>query len=662
MKNLAIPVVPLLLFITYAGFGQVNETLQLKKKIQHELGPGEKHSYTVTPKADQFCLVMLQQDGADVIINAIDPTGVSIGLFDSPNGTQGPESVTFTSSMTGKYVLEVTLVDENQKKGKYSIELITLEPKGTTPEKQIDQLMSALVVPGGAGATVAVTKDAKIVFSKGYGSANPEYDIPNTPKTIFHVASVSKQFTAFSIALLADQGKISLDDDIRKYLPELNDFGHIITIRHLVHHTSGLRDQWNLLALAGWRLDDVITRSQVLRLISHQKDLNFKPGEEYSYCNTGYTLLAEIISRVSGESFEAWTSENIFKPLMMTNTFFYTDHEQIVKNRAYSFQDSESGLKKSVLSYANAGATSLFTTADDLMKWSDNFNTIKVGNAKVMKQMEERGILNKGDTLSYAFGQVIGKHKGLKSINHSGGDAGYRSYLIRFPEQKFAVAVLSNLGSFNPWSLAYKICDIYLKDQLTEEVKKKEEPAATPKVTLSEEVLKRYIGNYEIAPGLIFNIKVENGALIGQGTGQPAVTLEPKSETEFFITMAGATIIFQVETNNQVNQFTLKQAGQTIVAPRVKKVDAQANLSEFVGTYYSSELETRYTLAMEGDKLMINHIRHEPATMTYSANDVFTSTAWFMSKIEFTRNEKKEITGLKVSSGRVKDVKFEKLK
>jgi CubicO group peptidase (beta-lactamase class C family) len=344
-----------------------------------------------------------------------------------------------------------------------------------THYKEIDPVIAAMIKPGGAGCTVAVANGDRILFSKGYGSADPEYDIPNTRNTIFHVASVSKQFTAFAIALLADQGKVSLNDDIRKYIPELHDFGQKITINHLIHHTSGLRDQWNLLALAVWRLDDVITRKQVLRLMSHQEELNFKPGEKFSYCNTGYTLLAEIVSRVSGKSFPEWCSENIFIPLQMEHTLFYDDHEKIVKNRAYSFHDSPDGLKKSVLSYAVAGATSLFTTAEDLTKWSDNFQTMKVGNPGVMKQMEERGILNNGDTLSYAFGQSISRYRGLKAISHSGGDAGYRSFLLRFPEQKYSIAVLSNDASFIPGQLAYQIADVYLKEYLKAPEKKEEE-------------------------------------------------------------------------------------------------------------------------------------------------------------------------------------------
>lgn len=530
-----------------------------------------------------------------------------------------------------------------------------------SPEKEIDKLVAEMIKPGSAGATVAVAKGDKILFSKGYGMANPEYDIANTPKTIFHVASVSKQFTAFAIALLADQGKISLDDDIRKYFPELHDFGHKITIKHLVHHTSGLRDQWNLLALAGWRLDDVITKNQVLRLISYQDELNFKPGDEFSYCNTGYTLMGEIVSRVTGKTFAEWCSENIFKPLQMTNTLFYEDHEKIVKGRSYSFYDSNGELKKSVLSYANAGATSLFTTADDLTKWSNNFYTMKVGNAKVMKQMEERARLNKGDTLSYAFGQGISKYKGLKAITHSGGDAGYRTFLMRFPEHQYAIVVLSNMASFNPGDLANKIADIYLKDHLKEDPKKQEEKPTAGVHEVSEQVMKLYEGQYRLNNEMIVTIKIDNRKLTAQATGQPQLPLKASSDTEFAVEGFDIRLTFHKSGDNPASHFTLHQGGQNTVAPRMKPFDPKSiDLKAFTGKYYSPELQTTYTLTLKEDTLIANHIRHEPVKLTPVGPDAFSCDAWYMSKLEFTRNESKEIGGLKVSSGRVRNVRFDK--
>jgi CubicO group peptidase (beta-lactamase class C family) len=380
--------------------------------------------------------------------------------------------------------------------------------------------MSLIVADDGPGASVAVARDGKIIYSKGFGHADLEQDAHNAPNTVFHIASVSKQFTAFSIAMLVDQGKISLDDDIRKYIPEMHDFGTPITIRHLVHHTSGLRDQWNLLAMAGWRLDDVITLPQIMRVLSRQRDLNFKPGEQHTYCNTGYTLMAEIVSRVTKKPFPQWAKENIFDPLKMNSTQFYDDHERIVPNRAYSYYRPDSVYKKRVLSYANVGATSLFTTVEDLSKWGDNFYTKTVGNDNVMKMMEQPFILNNGDTVDYAFGQAPGMYKGQKIWTHNGADAGFRSQLLRFPDQRLSISVLSNYGNFNPGVVSFALADEFLKDVLKDTPEKENEPlpqnnkkpdAFDPKQMKLNEFTGRF---YSDELETFYDIELENDTLV----------------------------------------------------------------------------------------------------------------------------------------------------
>ena len=394
--------------------------LNLNAALEKSLTLGETHNYTLNTEKGKFVFAVVIQDGIDLTISVYGPSGEKIGDFDSPNFQNGPEYISFDSEASGNYRFEVTGLEENQPEGHngdYSIELLKIEPIAETPEARINQLFIPWNQKNSPGASVAVMKNGEVLFSQGYGEAQLEYGIPIEPKTIFHIASVSKQFTAFSMAKLADEGLLSLDDPVQKHLPELYDFGKSITIKHLVHHTSGLRDQWNLLAMAGWRLDDVITRDQIMRLLSRQKDLNFDPSAEYVYCNSGYTLMAEIVERVTGNTFAEWTEENIFEPLGMTNTLFYDDHEKIVPNRAYSYGEASGGFEKRVLSYANAGATSLFTTPEDLLKWANNFKHIKVGNQQIMEQMHERGILTSGDTISYAFGQVISTWNGLKTVS-----------------------------------------------------------------------------------------------------------------------------------------------------------------------------------------------------------------------------------------------------
>ncbi len=340
----------------------------------------------------------------------------------------------------------------------------------TSPFERVDRLFANVDNENSPGAVIAILQDGEVIYSRGYGMANLEYDIPVTPETIFHVASVSKQFTAYAIAQLADDGFLSLDDDVRLYVPEFPDFDETITIRHLIHHTSGLRDQWELLAMAGWRLDDVITREHILKMLKHQRELNFTPGEEYLYSNMGYTVLAEIVEQVSGKSFQEWTDENIFKPLDMHNTHFHSDHRHIVPNRAYSYAPlREGGFQKSVLNYANIGATSLFTTVDDLACWLLNFDSHVIGNERVFNTMLQQGRLNNGERIDYAYALQVVDYRGAQLIGHGGADAGFRSYVGRFPENGFAVVVLSNLSGISPQQIALDIADIFLDEILEPE-------------------------------------------------------------------------------------------------------------------------------------------------------------------------------------------------
>ena len=539
-------------------------------------------------------------------------------------------------------------------------------PKGYTdtsdPDSliaRVDRLFAQWDKWDSPGAALAVIQDGSIVYKRGYGCAQLEYHIPITPSTIFHVASVSKQFTAFSIAMLADQGKLSLDDDIHKTLPEVPDFGKTITIRHLIHHISGLRDQWELLAMAGWRLDDVITKEHILKMVRYQQDLNFDPGEEYLYCNTGYTLLGEIVARISGQSFREWTEHNIFKPLSMSNTHFHDDHEMIVENRAYSYRPLEGGgFKKSVLSYANVGATSLFTTVEDLARWIQNFDEPRVGGKNVVEQMTSRGVLNSGKKIDYAFALSVGKHRGLRTIGHSGGDAGFRSYLIIFPEYKFGVAILSNLSSFNPSRMARRVADIYLADHLEPE-KPEEETSEDKAVSVDPSVLKKVTGTYQLRPGWLLTITLENDTLMTQATGESKFTMTPRSETSFFVEAYDANITFITEKNGEVNQ--LRYRG--IVANRVQLFNPTfEQLKEFTGKYSSEELGTTYTIVVQDSQLVAQHRRHDDFPLCPTLTDQFGSRIWWFRAVDFQRGEGGRITGFKLTGGRVRNLRFDRIR
>ncbi len=392
-----------------------------------------------------------------------------------------------------------------------------------TLEAKVDRLFAEWDKPDSPGAALAVTRDDEVIYKRGYGTANLEYDIPITTATIFDIASVSKQFAAFAIATLAHDGKLSLDDDIRTYLPDVPDFGNTITIRHLLHHTSGLRDWVQSLVIAGVAMEDVISFKHILKMVRHQKTLNFEPGSEFLYSNTGYNLLAEIVETVTGDSFREWTDTHIFKPLAMTNSHFHDDHQMILKNRAYSYQAVKNGgFKHAVNNTTALGSSSLCSTVEDLAKWILNFDNTQIGEHTVIEQMHQRGVLNNGEQIDYAFGLNIGEYRGLQTVGHSGSWRGFRSHLIRFPDQKFGVVILCNLDTFNPLHLTEKVADLYLADALapveTSEPEKTAEPTEeTKSETLAPEQLTEFEGDYYTEElGTTYTIRVRGDQLVAQ--------------------------------------------------------------------------------------------------------------------------------------------------
>jgi len=408
--------------------------------------------------------------------------------------------------------------------------------------QRVDQLFEKWNTPNYPGCAVAIIKDAEIIYEKCFGQANLEYNVPITPSTVFHAASVSKQFTAVAIALLVKDNKLSLDDDINKYLPELPDFGKTITIRHLIHHTSGLREQYTLLKICGVEVVDWISNEHILKLVKQQRDLNFNPGDEIVYCNTGYTLLAEIVEKLTGQTFNEFTQKLIFKPPGMVHSHFYDDLQMIVNNKAYPYiMDDNENFYKGILNYTTIGATGLITTIDDMIKWIKNFSQYNVGDSSIIEQMFTSGLLNNGEETTYGFGLGITEYKGLKYVLHSGHDAGYRSYLGYFPEQKFGVVILSNIGSVNGMDLGRQIADIYLKDQFvlsesesTEPGTDKEKDNSKKSFELEKKQLWEFSGRfYSEELETTYRIIVRDGQLVATHIRNEDVILTPVEKDKF---------------------------------------------------------------------------------------------------------------------------------
>lgn len=354
------------------------------------------------------------------------------------------------------------------------------------------------------GCALGVVQDGELVHARGFGSANLDYEVPITPNTVFYAASVSKQFTAAAVAHAAKAGHLSLDDDVRKWFPELPDYGTPITVRHLIHHTSGLRDYLTLMRLAGMRTADVHTADEILELVARQRELNFEPGSDYLYSNTGYLLLSELIGRATGKSLREYTTEHFFEPLGMKNTHFHDDAGHVQKNRAYSYARSRrDGFRISFLAnFDQVGSGGLYTTVEDLFRWDQNFDEPKVGGEAFIDQLHERFVLTSGDTLDYAFGLRVGEYRGLRTVGHTGNMMGFKAAFVRFPDERFSVLQLCNLGDIDPLEMAHRVADVYLEDRLAPRAAESK-PADAPveralkaRPTLDAEALLAYTGAY----------------------------------------------------------------------------------------------------------------------------------------------------------------------
>jgi CubicO group peptidase (beta-lactamase class C family) len=503
-----------------------------------------------------------------------------------------------------------------------------------------------------------------MVHKRGYGKANLKNGMAITSSTVFETGSIAKQFTAMAIALLAERGKISLDDDIRKYVPEVAEFGKPITIRHLIYHTSGLRNWEVLFKLAGYRGN--LNSRQVLDMVCHQRELNFYPGEEYTYCNTGYLLLAEIVQRVTGQSFPEWSRTNIFDPLEMTNTRFCDDPRKMMTNRALGYMPNKNGgFREIPYAWAVPGPTSLFTTAEDLAKWMKSFAAKPLGGTAVMEQMLQRGVLNNGTRLDYAFGLVIDEYRGLNRLHHEGGWSGFRSVIVIFPRQNFGVVILSNLGlgAFNPLPLANRIADIYLSDQFTP-VK----PPVETSVKVKPEIFNAYTGRYILPlsyskPGIV-NIMKKNDRLIAHLEGQPRVELLPESENSFRVKGENIYLSFTRNEHAEVDQFLARfgKWKQLLPARKVQS-PSSSKLKQFAGNYYSRELTTTWTFYTQKDQLRAKHETQEEVRLIYTGANRFVGDKWWFQQIEFAHDDNGRINELRLSAedGLVRGLRFDRI-
>jgi CubicO group peptidase (beta-lactamase class C family) len=536
-----------------------------------------------------------------------------------------------------------------------------------TSQKQIqkiDSLFTSWNVSNHPGGSVLVSKDGKTIFSKSYGLANIEYNIPNTNNTLFNIGSISKQFTAMGIVLLEEQNKLSFDDNIRKYIPELPNFSEIITIRHLLHHTSGLRDLHGLLGLAGWRSGDLETNDDVYKIIKNQKELNFKPNEEFLYSNTGYILLAKIIENISQLKFDQWMKQNIFQPLGMKNTYVETSLDNIVRNNATSYYLRKE-FKRALEYWGYYGSGNMHSTIEDVNIWLQNFSTPLKGWESAFNKLLTTTPLNNGFETNYGFGVRIEDYFGNKLIQHGGSVGGFRAIARTFPEEQLNIVILTNYSRSGIVSKANKISGIFLdksKDTLTKRAIKVTQ-APSKFIKLSNKKLKSFEGIYwSDSEKSGRKVYFKNDTLRYSSSGKNEWPLVPIDKYKFILIHPAVKPIIKFDSKTHKMTTKIENNLPGVFTFIQKSLDKKTNdLNMLVGNYYSQELKAIYSISIDDkSNIYLEHARHGTIKLEQLYNNIFSGD-WPIGTVEIKRNEKGKVMGLRMSNGRTRNVWFNKI-
>ena len=541
----------------------------------------------------------------------------------------------------------------------------------SAPDARVDSVFAAYDRPDAPGCALGVYRGGKIQYARGYGLADLERRVPISPATVFDLGSTSKQFTAATILLLEQEGKLSLDDDIRRFLPELPAYQRPITIRHLLHHTSGLRDYIGLLRLAGTRYDDVSTPDDALQMIARQRALNFAPGDEHLYSNSGYFLLSIIVERAAGRSLRAEARDRIFGPLGMAHTDYLGSYNDVIPNRAIGYEAGDSGYRADMPRWLQLGDGAVLSTAEDLLHWGENFSTTRVGGPAMRDALLTRGRLTSGKELDYALGLMHGEHRGLATVFHGGSWGGYRAEFVRFPAQRYGVAVLCNRADANPAALALEVAEIHLADEM-QAVPEREvaaagpsapTPAPAPPSGVTLRPLDWYAGTYRVAnTGNLVTIAVEGGALRVLEPGRYDLVAHSADELEVVGPPVSIRLVFEPgETSGAPARAlrTMVAGTQENVYQRITPMRLTGKAAEaFAGTYRSPELVATLLVAQADSGLTLTLANESPAPLRSVGEDEFIGAGL---GLRFTRDAAGRVTGILVNQGRARGIGFDRV-
>lgn len=525
---------------------------------------------------------------------------------------------------------------------------------------RIDAIFAEYAKPGSPGCAFALYERGRVLYAKGYGLASIEHGVAIDPRqTVFDIGSTSKQFTAASILLLAQDGKLALGDSVRKYIPELPGYFDTVTLDHLLNHTGGVRDYIGLLALGGINIQDHTTDADALHAIARQKALDFPPGSEHSYSNSGYFLLSLVVKKASGKSLREFAQERIFVPLGMHQTRILDSHTQVVPHRATSYEPGPDGTwVLSTSAWEQTGDGAVQTTVMDLARWNANFHGPKVGGDALVEQLQQVRPLDDGKPITYARGLMVDDYRGLRAVSHGGSWMGFRSDLLRFPAPGIAAVALCNVGSSQPSALLHAVADVVLEDQLQAAPKAAAVPipaGTTAKAPPFEPG--RYTGTYYgPAQSLLRRIENRDGTLwYVRGGGQDS-ELAPEGDDRFRMleVPAPAVVQFGHDKDGQ-RSLTLEMGAQRTVMHAVATFAPDADaLAAFAGEYESAELDVRWRLAVDGTQLKLHPRRGDAMPLSPAFPDAFTGAGL----LRFQRNDQGDITGFEVDIGRARGIAF----
>ncbi|MFN0177508.1 MAG: serine hydrolase domain-containing protein [Gemmatimonadales bacterium] len=516
--------------------------------------------------------------------------------------------------------------------------------------RRIDGVFAAVDRTDRPGCVVGVNRDTRSLFRRGYGMASLEFGVPLTEHSVLESGSVAKQFAAGAIVRLAQTGKLGLDDPVRKYVPELPDYGAPITVRMLLNHTSGIRDMWTLFNVAGQSMGTVLfTMDRALRMVYRQRELNFPPNSQFLYSNSGYLLLAEIVHRVGGGTLAEYSRDTFFRPLGMRRTQWRDDWNQTVADRATAYSPVEKRWRVDMPYMSVYGAGGLLTTVGDLLLWNEELANPRIGGKAWTDSLERRGRLTSGRELGYALGLFVGSHRGEREVSHTGATGGYRTYLGRFPNRALSIAVLCNYGSANPEEFGHRVADVFLAPRDTTPAGS-QAVAATPNIS-------RYLGRYR-DPGSesVITMVDRDGRLARAGGSPPLV---PAGPDRFSAAGGAVTVAFHPVRDGKATGLTLTQPGEdsTHYERLTPPPSTARGLTGFLGSYHSDELDVSYRIEAKDTTLTVTIAGDPPFDLSRYTLDSFGGANGLA--LRFTRRAGR-VTGFLLFAGRVKNLRFQR--